>query len=238
MTSILDVKSTTQLNFAASARYKTKQEIAYDTLRSAIITCELSPGDPLIIRRLAAQLNISEIPVREALKTLVAENFVLEQGSNLFVAPITAEEFWDMLEVRLGLERLAIKMAAKKMDEKKSAELLELIEKMREYYDSENTVAYNAAHDLFHLKAVTACGVSYLNSALEEAFAHHKRGRNYFKLSYYKGSPNFQAHEEIVQALQNHDEELAEQRLLENRIRPFDLYRSQMLEIMKNDSSD
>lgn len=100
--------------FGTSLEYKTKQEIAYDKIKDAIIKCVIAPGEPLIIRSLAVMLNISESPVREALKRLISENFVIKQNSNLYAAPISAEEFMAMLEVRLDLEKIAIKISAKK----------------------------------------------------------------------------------------------------------------------------
>lgn len=44
--------------------------MAYQTLRSRIITMELKPGDPLNDRELAEELGISRTPMREALLML------------------------------------------------------------------------------------------------------------------------------------------------------------------------
>ena len=46
------------------------REMAYQTLRSRIITMELKPGDPLNDRELAEELGISRTPMREALLML------------------------------------------------------------------------------------------------------------------------------------------------------------------------
>ena len=48
------------------------REMAYQTLRSRIITMELKPGDPLNDRELAEELGISRTPMREALSSLPA----------------------------------------------------------------------------------------------------------------------------------------------------------------------
>ena len=72
--------------FNVLPKYKNKQEIAYDEIKNAIITCRFQPGDQLVIRTLAAQLGVSEIPVREALKRLISENYVTENGSTLTVS--------------------------------------------------------------------------------------------------------------------------------------------------------
>ena len=48
--------------------YRTKQELVYRTLRDAILTCELAPEQRLVIDDIARRLNVSTIPVREALR--------------------------------------------------------------------------------------------------------------------------------------------------------------------------
>ena len=54
----------------AAAPHRTKQEFVYRTLREAILRCELQPGERLVIDDLARRLNVSIIPVREALQLL------------------------------------------------------------------------------------------------------------------------------------------------------------------------
>ena len=46
---------------------RSAREVAYETIRSRIITMELKPGDELNDRELAQELGISRTPMREAL---------------------------------------------------------------------------------------------------------------------------------------------------------------------------
>ena len=65
------------------------RELAYQTIRSRIITMELKPGDPLNDRELAEELNISRTPMREALIMLnIAHMVVIKPQSGTYVAPI------------------------------------------------------------------------------------------------------------------------------------------------------
>ena len=66
----------TSLARRASMRHRTKQEFVYETLREAIMRCELGPGRRLVIDELARQLEVSAIPVREALQLLQSEGLV------------------------------------------------------------------------------------------------------------------------------------------------------------------
>ena len=54
----------------------TKQQFVYGRLRRAILTCELAPGERLVIDELARQFAVSIIPVREAIRLLQSEGLV------------------------------------------------------------------------------------------------------------------------------------------------------------------
>ncbi len=57
--------------------HRTKQEFVYQTPRSAIMRCDLGPGERLVIDDLAKRLGVSIIPVREALQMLQSEALVV-----------------------------------------------------------------------------------------------------------------------------------------------------------------
>ncbi len=56
--------------------FRSKKEAVYDTLRNAILQGDLKPGARLVIDKLAAELGVSQIPIREALQQLEGEGFV------------------------------------------------------------------------------------------------------------------------------------------------------------------
>ena len=62
---------------STASHHRTKQEFVCQTLRQAILSCELRPGERLVIDDLARRLLVSIIPVREALQVLQAEGLVL-----------------------------------------------------------------------------------------------------------------------------------------------------------------
>ena len=53
------------LSLPGPMRYRTKQELVYQTLRGATMRCDLRPGQRLVIDELARQLEVSAIPDRE-----------------------------------------------------------------------------------------------------------------------------------------------------------------------------
>lgn len=207
-------------------KYKTKQEIAYDEIKKLIVDCKFEPNVPIVIKSIAIQMNISEIPIREALKRLISENFVVENNTNLFVAPITKEDFLDTIDLRLSLEKIAIKITARKMSFEKITYLKEIITKMKTSFDNADLETYNRLHMDFHLTICLMSEFAPLNSAIKETFEHHERYKNYYKLESWDKYPSFDAHEKIFSALKNKDEINAEKYLLENRVKAAERYRN------------
>jgi DNA-binding GntR family transcriptional regulator len=98
---------------ATVAVYRTKEEYVADYVREGILSGDIARGERLKQAELAAELGLSITPVREALKLLVAEGYIL--GANhrgALVAPFdlsTADEIVDLralLEARLTIRAM------------------------------------------------------------------------------------------------------------------------------------
>ena len=74
-------------------------------LRRSILSGALLPGQSLSLRKLADQLGVSFIPVRDALRVLEGEGLVVNPpGRSATVAPLDLEEFHAIYRVRRMLE--------------------------------------------------------------------------------------------------------------------------------------
>lgn len=91
----------------------TVQERVYQSLRLALLKGQFLPGEQVSIRSLANALGTSAMPVREAVRRLVAEK-AFEQSSDrlLRVAPYLASEHEEFIRIRMQLEGLATKKAS------------------------------------------------------------------------------------------------------------------------------
>jgi DNA-binding GntR family transcriptional regulator len=98
---------------------------AYDEIRRRILVGEFLPSSPISEYQLAATLNISRTPVREALKRLEKDGLVWSiPNIGTFVAELSAQDIMEIYQVREGLEGMAARIAAEQMPEK-DIELLE-----------------------------------------------------------------------------------------------------------------
>ena len=90
------------------------RDVVATEIRRLILDGTLSQGERLIEDRLAEQLGVSRNPVREALRVLEAEGFVdTANRRGCFVATLSAGQAADLFEVRLAVEPLGARLAAR-----------------------------------------------------------------------------------------------------------------------------
>ncbi|AYY13708.1 GntR family transcriptional regulator [Actinobacteria bacterium YIM 96077] len=90
------------------------------------------PGERVVELQLVNELNVSQAPVREALRDLEAMRFIESQPyRGARVRAVTAEELGETYPVRAALEELAGQLAAVKVDENLIAKLESEIDGMR-----------------------------------------------------------------------------------------------------------
>jgi DNA-binding GntR family transcriptional regulator len=89
----------------------TAQTIA-QALREQILSGELAPHTRVTQRDLAAKFGFSPMPARDAVKMLLAEGLVVQEGSKtIVVAPVNAEDFIEIMDMRVLLEPRALELS-------------------------------------------------------------------------------------------------------------------------------
>lgn len=88
-------------------------EVAYTALRNAIIEGRLRPGERIIEARIAASLNLSRTPVREAVRMLASDGLVIAtRHRGAIVRTLGRTEVLDLYELRARLESYAAELAS------------------------------------------------------------------------------------------------------------------------------
>ncbi len=190
--------------------YLPLRDIVFQTLRNAIITGELQPGERLMETQLGERLGVSRTPIREAIRKLELEGLVVmvpRKGAQ--VAQFTEKDIQDVLEVRGALEALAAKIACKRMDDRA---FLKLQLAIAEYsYAAKNKdLEMMIEKDVeFHEIIVGATQ----NDKLIQIFNNLREQVNRYRITYLKNTEDAESvqaeHLEILEALKNKDEELA-----------------------------
>jgi len=197
------------INPKRRVKHKSVEEKTFETLKDMILVQELKPGERIIQDSVARNLGVSRTPVKKALTKLAELGLVtVKSKGQIYVRRFSKKEILAIYDVREVLEGLSARLAAEKIDDAKD------IKKMREMFT--------------HLKESASKSPSKLYVATDlkfHEFLAQKSGNDVLcKIIQYFGiqiaafepgvfrSPKdtLKDHLEIINALANHNGELAE----------------------------
>ncbi|MFE2988875.1 GntR family transcriptional regulator [Streptomyces sp. NPDC059262] len=102
---------------AGTGEFEPESERVTRQLRDEILDGVRKPGSKLVERELAAQIGVSRVPVRDALRVLVAEGLVTPRPRTwAVVREFTPTDIADLNEVREALEVMTFRLAAQRGD--------------------------------------------------------------------------------------------------------------------------
>jgi DNA-binding GntR family transcriptional regulator len=145
------------------------QQLVADKLRTAILEGSLKPGQWLRQRQLAEEYNVSQMPVREALKGLAAEGLVEHiPYRGVRVVEFSADDVEDLYAHRTLLEGMAARAAADHISQDELDKLKDLQRQMTERQDPCYIVEYRVLNRQFHQTIFTASHRAYLIRTLQQ----------------------------------------------------------------------
>lgn len=119
--------------------YRPLRDIVFENLREAIISGVLKPGERLMEIQLAEEMGVSRTPVREAIRKLELEGFVvMVPRKGAYVAGISVKDITDVFELRAALEALAAGLAAQRITEEELEEMERLLVRNTSSTEDEN----------------------------------------------------------------------------------------------------
>ncbi|MCS0789293.1 GntR family transcriptional regulator [Cytobacillus firmus] len=186
------------------------REHAYLYLKKLILEGEYQAGDRLVERELAAKLNISRTPIREALFRLESQGFVKTvPRKGVVISNISEDEVLEVFTILSSLEVLAVKLAAQRMDtstqkelDLKIMELMELSEQDEENFNSEHIQMnrlINKASKSPKLYEILSGLIDFIHMAANMGYETPGRRKDSLK-----------EHIDIMKALRDKDAEIAE----------------------------
>ncbi|MET7426601.1 GntR family transcriptional regulator [Dactylosporangium sp. NPDC005555] len=142
-----------------------KHELAYRRIRQRIIDGRYQPGHRLVLSTLARELDVSPVPVREAIRRLEAEGLVsFERNVGARVATLGTDDWVQLVEMLALLDGYAFADAAPRMTAERIATARDLNAQLRVEQANERTMAL---HREFHRTIFGCCGNRHVIEALE-----------------------------------------------------------------------
>ena len=186
-----------------------------NAIEKAVVKGILKPGQKLVMNELASQFQVSQIPVREALNRLAAMGLIIRKpNQGTFVVEFSLDELEAILEVRDGLEGLAVRLAAARARPEDINNLRKLIAQMAKAARTENTIELSEVDIMFH-RTLWACARNpFLEKSLT-ALVLPMFGFNMAShLPQIELSSYARKHEWIVDAIAKGDGDLAEKQIV------------------------
>lgn len=141
----------------------------YELLKDRIIKGIFGPGERLNEREIAEIANVSRTPIREALRVLESEGFVVNiPNRGVFVKKYSPEELDTLHKILIRLESLAVEMAAPKLTERDLRELERMTNRLRSLAAKKNYAEYLTLNFEFHLFFAKATGSKELFDAISQ----------------------------------------------------------------------
>jgi DNA-binding GntR family transcriptional regulator len=197
--------------------YRTLSERAFAAVHKAILSGVLTPGTHLPIEDLAARLEMSPMPVREALRQLdsagLVEN-VPHRGAR--VTELSLADLHEIYEARLALEPLAVSRAAQRFTGEHAAIATERLAALAALPDDNSPETW-AAHTAFHFALYDAADSVWLLRLIRPLWETSQRYRLAVRVAR-KLETRRSEHDTILQACVDHDAERAAASLHEHLI--------------------
>ena len=190
--------------------YQPLRDMVFDVLMSAIMQGQLSPGERLLEVQLADEMGVSRTPVREAIRRLELEGFVvMVPRKGAYVAGLSINDVEEVYEIRTVLETLAVRLAAQRMQPNDYEQLEELSEKMCATWQEgnvDNWVSLDASfHELLYKFSRNERLVSMMGNIMEQL----SRYRIISLANVEVRQNSLSEHQELIEALKNRDSEAA-----------------------------
>lgn len=185
----------------------------YAAMKQALMRGQYTPGQKITIRGVASALGTSATPVREAIRRLAAEGALEHLRSGTARLPaLTRERLAELTEVRVALESLATRHAARRMTEADIAHLETLQLDLAEARDRKDYETYLAKNEAFHFGYYRCSQMPNLLRAIESMWL---QSGPYLSLLL-PGMRGIDLHAAAIEAARRHDVEAAAAAIVED----------------------
>lgn len=192
------------------------REQAYNSLKDAIVTGQMRPGERLTEEAVADFLGVSRTPAREALGLLLKEGIVNRRDSGGYLIPIPSlAKVEEIYEVRCQLEPLAARLAATRVTPSELQLLRDSIDAEKEIMNTSNTGEFMAVNRKFRNLLYAASGNEQLVDCIGR-YADHLQFVGSLTLT----DPEIRmiainCHERLYEALSRNDASAAESAIMD-----------------------
>lgn len=176
---------------------------AYEYVKNSILNGDLPQGAPVKELELAATLNMSRTPIREALRQLEAEGVVVSYPSRgTFVTTITPYDVEEIFELRILLETWALEKGFYRITDE---ELNQAEAAFTQSYEPFQWETYHIADRAFHHMILDKAGNKRLSVFASTLDIQIERIRRFGAKEATRREHSYSEHMNIIKCMRNRD---------------------------------
>lgn len=196
------------MNQIETIKRPTLHEELVNRLRNLVVEDALKPGEKVPEKELCESFGVSRTPLREALKVLASEGFVVLQANRgARVAEVTRKELENAFPVIARLEQLAGELACENLDDDGIAAVQARHDEMVAAYRARDRQAYFLANQDIHQALIRGADNEILEGHHRILAARVRRVRFMANLSDERWAQAIDEHERIMERLHSRDAE-------------------------------
>lgn len=193
-------------------KYQSKNELVYETIRDAIIRGEYAPGARIVIDELAAKLGVSHSPIRECLRQLESDGYVvIKPYAGVTVTELHTSFISEVFAILESMEIISSRRACELMSPDQFDELDHIVADMADL--TNQSEAWSRRNMDLHIYICDMAGLWLTKDIMYNALHQWNRLRYYYlnNVSVLRIPQAHKEHLEIVKAMRQRDAEQVEQ---------------------------
>lgn len=184
-----------------------RSEVA-NLIRKKILDGEIPSGERLIETEIAAQLGVSRMPVREAMRTLESEGLIKQvPRRGLIVSEYTENDIREYYTIREALEVCAIKIVVDKISPEEIAELREYCENAAEAHARDDIEEVCQWTSKFNDRIYDSCEMPRLKEQIKQTQKYLRTFRFTTFKEPFRTEQALREHSEIIRLVEAKDKE-------------------------------
>ncbi len=183
---------------------RSKSQIAYHWIKERIARQEYTPGYRLVLSTIAKSLDMSVVPVREAIRQLEAEGLVtFETNVGAQVSMVDDSQYRESMQALSILEGAATALAARRLSEDDLRKARDINERMIESLGHFDPGLFTALNQEFHATLFSKCTNPRMVTLVEAEWARlgHLRAST-FSFVPGRAQESVREHENIVRLIE------------------------------------
>ena len=188
-----------------------KKELLYQTLRQAILTLQIAPGEVLDEQRLSEEHGVSRTPLREVFQRLSGEGYLeLRENRGARVAPMDLETMRRFFQTAPMIYASTTRLAAEGAQPQDVVSLKAIQKSFRQALETQDVVGTAIQNHKFHEEIGRIAANPYLQPALNRLLIDHTRMSQTFYAPLHAGDEvriklACDQHDEIITSIANRD---------------------------------